>query len=169
MSVHRYPGESLTADYARGGLGLALTGAPLVALSPHWTVALALGGAALLFAVFLARTLQRQLTVIELNERGIAARGPLGTAIAWPELADLRLTYFSTRRDRDKGWMHLTLKGGGRTLKVESAIAGFDTIAERAAEAARANRLKLRDPTVDNLVALGVLDPAPDRSAPGAG
>src|SRR3546814_11929791 len=51
---------------------------------------------------------------VEVGDRGIVARGPLGGAIAWPDLEDLRLRYYSTRRDRTQGWMHMTLKGGGR-------------------------------------------------------
>ncbi|HET8727089.1 MAG TPA: hypothetical protein VFO41_06220 [Alphaproteobacteria bacterium] len=167
MSTHRYPLETLRADYARGALGLVLTGAPLVALSPHWSVALALAAAALLFVVFLGRTAQRHLTVVEMGNRGIVASGPLGGAIAWPDLRDLRLHYFSTRRDRTKGWMHLTLKGGGRTLKLESTITGFDDIAERASDAARANGLALRETTVNNLIALGIEPPESERRAAG--
>src|SRR3546814_3256632 len=64
-----------------------------------------------------------------------------------------------TRRDRTQGWMHMTLKGGGRTLTLESTISGFDDIAEQASEAARGNGLKLRDATQENLVALGIVDP----------
>src|SRR3546814_13308044 len=46
-----------------------------------------------------------------------------------------------TRRDRTQGWMHMTLKGGGRTLTLESTISGFDDIAEQASEAARGNEI----------------------------
>lgn len=162
MSVHRYPREALTADYLRGGAGFALTGAPLVALSPHWAVAVPLAAAAVLFLAFLARTALRHLTTVELDDAGIAAHGPLGGAIAWPELRDLRLRYYSTRRDRQKGWMHLTLKGGGRALRLESTITGFDAIVERASEAAGANRLRVAEATAENLIALGI---EPPRSA----
>src|SRR3546814_15024359 len=96
---------------------------------------------------------------VEVGDRGIVARGPLGGAIAWPDLEDLRLRYYSTRRDRTQGWMHMTLKSGGRTLTLESTISGFDDIAEPASEAARGNGLKLHDATLENLVALGGCDP----------
>ena len=117
---------------------------------------------AALFAVYTVRTLLRQLTVFHSGEQGIAAHGPLASAIAWRDLADLRLRYFSTRRDRKDGWMQLTLRGGGRTMRLESPLIGFADIADRAADAARANGLNLNDATTNNLVALGIENPEPE-------
>ena len=156
MSLHRYPADALAGDYLRGGSGLAMTGLPLLALNLHWSVAGLFGGLALLFAVFLARTAERHATVIETSAAGIAARGPRGQAIAWGELADLRLRYFSTRRDRQGGWMHLVLQGGGRTLALESTLSGFDAVVEAAAAAARQNGVAVSPATRDNLLALGI-------------
>lgn len=153
MSRHRYPADTIWADYARGGAGLALTLGPLLVLTPHWLVSAGLAAAALLFAVFLSRTALRQLTVVELDERGVAARG---SGVEWAALQGLRLTYYSTRRDRRNGWMQMTLKGPGRALRLESTLTGFDEIAEHAAAAAAAKGLRLDDATVDNLLALGI-------------
>jgi|HigsolmetaAR203D_1030402.scaffolds.fasta_scaffold00246_41 hypothetical protein len=161
MSTYRYPGESLAMDYARGIAGLVLTGAPLAALDPHWAVSLLLAGACATFGVFVLRTAQRHLTVFEVGDQGIVARGPLGGAIAWPELSDLTLRYYSTRRDRGRGWMQMTLRGSGRKLTLESSLSGFDDIAERAAAAARRNGLTLRETTLSNLVALGIAETPP--------
>jgi hypothetical protein len=155
MSRHRYPAASLAADYARGVIGLALTAGPLLAVPVHWAIGWFLGAAALLFAVFLGRTVLRHVTVIETDERGIAVHGPWATAIPWPSLDDLRLRYYSTRRDREAGWMQLSLRGRGRRLSLDSAIEDFDEIARQAAEEARRNGVDLGEATRNNLMALG--------------
>ncbi|HEV7371864.1 hypothetical protein [Arenibaculum sp.] len=151
----RYPKGPLLADYARSGGGLVLTAGPLLAVDVAVWAGVALGTAALLFALFGLRTAQRHATVVELDEDGVRARGPLGGRVSWSELRSVRLTYYSTRRDRREGWMHMTLRGGG-TVKLESSLDGFDLIAERAAAAARARRLPLGEATVQNFAALGI-------------
>lgn len=170
MSRLRYPRPALAGDYLRGGAGLLLTGLPLLALPLSPWVAPAFAAAALVFALFTARTVQRQLTIVELGEEGIAAHGPLGAAIRWQDLARLKLRYFSTRRDRERGWMQLTLQGTGqgigRRLTLESTLDGFDAVVERAAAAACANRLALDPATLDNLAALGI-EPAAEAATPG--
>ena len=129
--AHRYPQKQIAQDYLRGGVGLALTALPILVLTLHpmffWPL---LAGAAL-FAVYTIRTVLRQMTVFHSGEQGIAAQGPLAAAIAWHDLNDLRLRYFSTRRDRKDGWMQLTLRGGGRTMRLESPLTGFADIADR--------------------------------------
>jgi len=163
MSEHRYPTATLAGDYLRGGAGLAMTALPLALLDMHWVLTAAFGAAAALFAVFLGRTVLRHLTVVEAGEQGIAAHGPFGAAIAWPQLADLRLRYYSTRRDREHGWMQLTLRGRRRALRLESTLDGFDEVVEQACAAARTNGLTFNNATVENLLALGV---DPGRGAP---
>ena len=155
MSIHRYPAEAQRSDLIRVGIGLLLTVGPLAVLPMHWVVSILFGAAALLFAVFTARIIQRTLTRYESGEQGIAAHGPLGATIAWDELSALKLHFFSTRRDRGNGWMLLVLKGGNRSLKLESTLTGFDDIVDRAAEVAKAKRLPLTDTTTNNLLAMG--------------
>ncbi|MEQ9812024.1 MAG: hypothetical protein RLO50_04535 [Azospirillaceae bacterium] len=156
MTAYRYDTGMLRADYLRAGAGLVLTAGPLLFVPAHPVVFWLLLAAALLFAVFLARTVLRQMSSIELDDTGIVEHGPLGAAIRWPDLQALDLKYFSTRRDRRNGWMQLRLKGGGRSIAIESSMHGFDQIADRAAEAAFAQRLAISDTTVTNLLAIGV-------------
>jgi hypothetical protein len=157
MSRHRYPAASLAADYARGGVGLLLTAGPLLAVPVHPVIGWFLGGAALLFGAFVARTGLRHATVIETDEQGIAAHGPIRKAIAWPALRDVRLRYYSTRRDREQGWMQLTLRGRRGRLSLDSTIEDFDGIAQQAAERAQRNGVELGEATVNNLMALGAV------------
>jgi hypothetical protein len=103
VTRYRYPAGPLLGDYARAIAGLVLTGIPpfLLPLSP-W-VGLPLAVAAGVFVLFAARTAQRHVTVIEMDQNGIHARGPLGGSIPWEHLAQVRLNYYSTRRDRGLG------------------------------------------------------------------
>src|SRR5262249_10179678 len=114
MSLHRYSIGELGGDYARGAIGLALTGLPLILLPMHWIVALGFAAAALVFLAFLARTWLRQRSVVEADEQGIVAHGPLGVRMGWTELSGFRLRYFSVRRDRQRGWMQLELRADSR-------------------------------------------------------
>ena len=156
MTQHLYPPSALVGDYVRGGTGFALMVLPLALLELNVVVAVVFACLALMFALHLLRTVQRQVTVVEAGADGIVARGPLGTAIRWDRLAGMRLKYFSTRRDRQQGWMTLTLRGEGRKLSLESSLTGFDAIAERSAAVARTNGVELDETTLNNLSALGI-------------
>lgn len=160
MSLHTYPRPALVGDYVRAGAGLALTALPLAFVPMHWVLAVLFAGAALLFSLFLTMTVQKHLTVVETDEEGIVSRGPAETSIPWSELSRLKLTYYSTRRDRQDGWMTLVLKGRGRKISLESSLSAFDTVAERAHRAAEARGLALSSATHENLMALGVRRPS---------
>lgn len=160
MSAHTYPRQALVGDYVRAGSGLALTALPLALLPMHWVLTALFAAAAMLFAAFLALTVQKQLTVVEADEDGIAANGPAGKAIAWSDLSRMSLKYYSTRRDRQDGWMTLSLRGRGRKLSFDSSLSAFDTVVERAHRAAEARGLTLSPATVENLMVLGVMRPA---------
>lgn len=151
----RYPAAALAGDYARAAAGLAMSGLPLLLLDLSAWVALPLAAAAVLFAVFAARTALRQVTRIVLDEDGVRAEGPFGGAVRWTDLRGLRLRYYATRRDRADGWLVMTLTGGGR-VRVDSTLDGFDALAERAADAAGRNGIALDRATEDNLLALGI-------------
>jgi hypothetical protein len=155
MSAYRYPPRALAADYARSGAGALASLAALAVIEPALPVVTVLTMLALLFLVYFARTVCRQLTRIEVDETGIRARGPLGAAIRWAELRSLRLDYYSTRRDREEGWMQLRLRGARRTIRVDSGLAGFAELARAAAARARHIGLDLDEATRLNL---GVLE-----------
>lgn len=163
-SVERlsYRRADIFGDYARGGGGAVLSGAPLLAFDPHWIIALVLAGAFGLFGLFLGKTWQRHRTRVLLDETGVAAVGPLGRRIDWDRLDGLVLKFYSTKRDRSQGWMILTLRGDGRKLALESSLDGFEGVVERAADAARRNGVQLSDATVGNLAALGIVDEGRD-------
>ena len=69
----------------------------------------------------------------------------------------LKLSYFSTKRDRSDGWMQLAVRSaGGRAVKVDSSLEGFYDIVERAARAAETTGLQLSLATRANLRSMGI-------------
>ena len=153
----RYPRQTLWADYIRAGMGVVLCGLPLLLIDVNLWVALILGAGFVLFALFFARTALRQHTRYVLGPDTLCADGPAGTLVEWNRLDRMKLSYFSTKRDRSDGWMQLTVgSAGGRTVKVDSALDGFYDIVERAARAAEAGRLELSQATRVNLHSMGI-------------
>jgi len=165
MSVHRYPTSALLADYGRAGVGLALTGGPVLLLTPAPSFAWSLGALALVFAVFAGRTMLRQLTRIELAPEGVRSIGPWPRRIEWDRLEAVSLRYFSTKRDRRDGWMQLDLKAAGGRLRLDSTLDDFHLIARRAVEAAGNRGLSLAETTRGNLQGLGIRLPDAASSA----
>ena len=160
----QYPLSCLCADYAGSAIGLACSLGPLAYLQPAAAMAWLLAAAAALFLVYFGRTVCRQLTHIELDEAGIRARGPLGAAIRWEHLRSLRLDYYSTRRDRERGWMHLRLRDAQRTIRIDSEVDGFADIARAAAEEARRRGADVDPATRANLRMLGIVHDPADRA-----
>lgn len=156
MSAHRYSASGLAADYCRAGIGFLATAGPLALLGPTGWLVHVLASLAVLFGVFAVRTLIRQLTAYEATEAGLRVSGPIGFDLAWSDVSDVRLEYYSTRRDRGRGWMQLRVRGAGRTIRLDSTLEGFPDIVGRAAEEAAYRDIVLGDATLDNMRALGI-------------
>ena len=155
-SSHTYSASAMAGDYLRSAAGLVPSGALLVFGSVGTAAAVVLGGFAVLFGVFGARTLLRHATRIEMTAQGVRAIGPRPQTILWSDLDRLRLAYYSTRRDRKSGWMQLELGAGRSRLRLDSRIDGFEIVVRRGALAAMARDLPLNDATAANLEALGI-------------
>jgi hypothetical protein len=155
MSSHRYPKKVLTGDYIRGGIGFVACGSLLVAVQDFGILHYFLMAGAALFGGFAFRTWRRHQTTYELSEEGIWANGPLGSALRWSEIADIRLKYFSTRRDRKEGWFQLTIKGGPGKISLDSDLEGFDAFLQACVPVIRDNQLELSEPTTKNFAAAG--------------
>lgn len=156
----RYPPQTLWADYARAATGVVLCGLPLALLDVNQWLAGILGAGLVLFALFFVRTALRHRTRYVLGPDTLCAEGPTGTIVEWSRLDRLKLSYFSTKRDRTGGWMQLSLgSAGSGTVKVNSSLDGFYDIVERAAAAALANRVELTAATRANLKSMGISVP----------
>ena len=144
----RYPRQTLWADYMRAAAGALLCGVPLLLLDVNRWLAAVLVAGFLLFALFLGRTALRHHTRYVL--------GP-DTLVEWARLDRMKLSYFSTKRDRSDGWMQLGIGStGGRMVKVDSSLDGFHDIVERAARAAETCGVRLSDATRANLRSMGI-------------
>ena len=153
----RYPSQTLWADYVRAGAGALLCAAPLVALDVNRWLALLLAAGLLLFAAFFVRTALRQRTRYVLSAETLCARGPAGAVVEWNRLDRLKLSYYSTKRDRSSGWMQLSVGSRGNgTVRVDSSLDGFYDIVEKAAGAAVAAGLQLSPATRANLQSMGI-------------
>lgn len=154
----RYPRPTIMADYVRAGIGVLLCGAPLLLLEVNYWLAALLGAGFALFALFLVRTGLRHRTRYMLGPDTLCADGPAGTLVEWSRLDRLKLSYFSTKRDRSDGWMQLAIGStNGRLIKVDSSLDGFHDIVERAARAAEGTGVTLSDATRANLRAMGIV------------
>ncbi|HVO16330.1 MAG TPA: hypothetical protein VMV26_14020 [Alphaproteobacteria bacterium] len=173
MTVYRYPRRVIVADYLRAGFGLACTAVPLAAAAGQPIATVLFGGLTGLFAVFGARTAIRQATRIAVTEVGlerlaISTFGLGRVTVPWERIADVKVRYFSTRRDRERGWMQLAVRSGHGRITVDSTLEGFAEIAGHAARAAVANGVVLGGATLDNLAALGLsVDTAHGRAGAG--
>ena len=153
----RYPRETLWADYLRAAAGVLLCGAPLLLLEVNPWLGGILAAGLILFALFLVRTALRHQTRYVLGPDTLCADGPAGTLVEWSRIDRLKLSYFSTKRDRTGGWMQLSVgSAGGRLVKVDSSLDGFHDIVERAARAAEAGSIGLSEATRANLRAMGI-------------
>jgi len=157
-SLHSYPRHALARDYAGATAGLGISASLLLLAHVAAPIAWVLVGSTALFLVYFARTVCRHLTRIELDETGIRAAGPAlvtsGASIRWDGLRALRLDYYSTRADRERGWMQLKLADGQHTIRIDSDLEGFAQVVERAAREAARLELALEPSTVSNLQAL---------------
>ena len=171
-SRHRYPARAVLLDYLYSGLGLLFTLGPLGLAASSGPAAWVLGGLGALFAVYGARTVLRHRTSLRVSEEEIVVDGLLRRHLLWSRLTRCTLGYYATRRNRDRGWMQLTLKAGGRGLRIDSQIEGFDRIVRRAVHAALGRGIALDNTTQENLRALGITagdadlaaDPAADQT-----
>ena len=164
VSIHRYPVQSVAADYLRAAAGMALTLGPLVFFNLVPPMVYILGVLGTLFLVFGVRSLLRHLAHVEVSAEGVTMGGPAGSAVLWQNLDAMSLEYYTTRRDKQDGWMQLKIKQQSRTVTLESSLPGFAGIVARAVDAARSNNVALDPRTVANLPALGISPPDDEAS-----
>ncbi len=156
MKTLRYPFRALAADYLRGGGGCALMLALWLMLPGRPHIHVIFGGLTLLFALFTIRTVWRQLAEYELRPEGIEQVKPQRRVLLWDRLDSLRLRYYAVRRNREGGWMTLTMRAGDVRCAVDSSLDGFEPLVAAAANAAARRRLAIDAATRANLEALAL-------------
>mgnify|MGYP001494126488 FL=1 len=170
MNSYQYPLKELVPDYLRAGFGFFVpVGLMLFAdLAP--LVFYVLAGLALLFGIYGLRTALRQATVLSVDGNGLRQEGPLGAVfdryLCWADLRDLRLRYFSTRRDHKQGWMQLILRAADDSashgpIRLDSDLHGFDDIVRMAYDVSERRGLPVDPTSASNLAAMGLGDGEP--------
>jgi hypothetical protein len=156
MTRHAYPPSAVYGDYLRAAVGFFPTIAVLAIVPVGIVGGIMVGGFAALFAVFGIRTALRHCTSIEVTEAALQSSGLLQTSIWWNKLDQMKLSYYSTRRDGRGGWMQLKLRAGWSTLLIDSRVEGFSDLVIASAKAAELRCLSLDPATSVNLQALGI-------------
>ena len=153
---HVYPTSAMVGDYLRSAAVVVPVGVLFAAVPVGAVSATVLGGFAAIFAIFGLRTVLRHGTSLEMTDTELRAQGAWRRIIPWDELDRMKLTYYSTSRDRRGGWMQLELGANGARVKLDSRIDGFNQLVWRAAEVAAARGIALNEATMANLDALGL-------------
>ncbi|MEX1036987.1 MAG: hypothetical protein WDZ54_13630 [Sneathiella sp.] len=158
-TIFTYPFKSLLGSYLRSFFGIVLTLVPLLLLNPISVIVYLLAFLLCVFVIYGLRTIFRHFTRFEVSGKDIVMSGPVSRRIEWEELEGFTLNYYSTRRDREAGWMNLKLKGGGIRLSIDSTISGFEDLVRQAFQAATRNGVAPDANTGMNLRALGITRP----------
>lgn len=122
-----YPLGKLVPDYLRAGVGFGLTMVPMPhAIGGHPVVLLIVLGLAGLFGSFGFTTFLRQKSTVCTSEDGLWIEGLWSKSIRWDEVREIDLRYFSTRKDKQKGWLQLKIIGPAGKIRVDSNLNDFD-------------------------------------------
>lgn len=164
MSTHRYARRALNADLLRAVAGTGFCIVPLVFVDLGLWGALVFAIPAAMFAIFGLRTWANRQTVVRVDATGIALEGWTQRQVAWRDLQALKLSYFSTRRDREAGWMHLSLRDRTTKIALNSSLEGFEDVCRVAFNAAQNEDIELTDASARNFAALGMGAALPERN-----
>lgn len=159
VSVHRWKPSALTGDLVRGLVAMAVTLFFLL-LVPVFTVAFyVLSVLAVLFGFYLAGTVSRWRSVVEIDDEGLRVSGGFfgPRKIKWAELAKFELRHFPLSRDRTQGWMELKLASPDGKVTIDDRLDRFHDVLARAWGAARQAELGVSGATESNLIAAGII------------
>lgn len=159
VSIHRWPQTALMGDLVRGVVATGVA-AFFLMLVPVLSLAfIGLLVLTVLFGLYLAGTVSRWTSVVEVDDEGIRLSGGLfgRRSVVWAELRRFELRHFPLSRDRTQGWMDLKLKGATSAMSIDDKLDRFDEVLARAWAAARKAELGISDATHANLVAAGLV------------
>tara|TARA_B100001142_G_C14081936_1_gene557751 strand:+ start:278 stop:799 length:522 start_codon:yes stop_codon:yes gene_type:complete len=159
ITYFKYPLQSILIEYGASIIGIIITLLPLFLTTPLVIVSAVLCFLGALFFAYGIRAIFRHYTLVEISDTSIQVKGFRNTNIKWESLEQLKLSYFSTRRNQEAGWMQLRLKANNVTIRFDSSLEGFETILLKAAYNAQKYSAYLNTNTIQNLNALGLLEP----------
>ncbi len=150
MTLLEYPKGTFRGDCLRGVAGLAMILVLLSLAVPSIVASSLLLALAVVFMIYIFTAWRRSQYRYAVNDEALT-RHPDGRQIQWSELSDLRLAYYTTRRDYRQGWLELKLLAGDKIIAVDSRLDGFNPLLQRAICAAQCNHLQLSPSTCMNL------------------
>ena len=161
MKGYRYPVSALRGNYLRAGTGMVFSGLFLYGASSVPVVFVIVASIFLLFAGYGIKTWSQHMTVIHLDQDGLRIFGLRRRQISWDDLTGTKLRFFTVKRDRDAGWMELTLLTAANKFKIESDLKGFNDIAAAVAQAIEAKGIVIDETSVENFNSLGITTNSP--------
>ena len=161
MSGFRYPVASLRGDYIQAAVGTTITGALMISAFSVPVMFFFIGPLFVLFFGFGLKTWSKHLTMIEIEPSGLQIFGFRRRHVDWNSVTGAKLRFFTIKRDRDAGWMELTLLTDSRKIKIESTIDGFNEIAEAVARIVESKDIKIDETSVENFNAIGIQTKSP--------
>ena len=158
LTFHKYRISFLLTNYIKASIGIFVSVFPIFILEAAGIIKYFF---VLIFAIFillLIKTIFNQLVTvfisndsIEIIEFFIKKR-----KIKWDKVNNFELQYYSTRQDKEKGWMQLKVSDKKNTITIHSAISNFEVIAKKTAYVASKNDITLTNRTVINYKAIGI-------------
>ena len=150
-----YSFSSVGGDFVRAVIGLVLCSLPVL-LGLELILALwFLVPLTAVFITFLVRIIIRYMTTVTVTDEWIRVHSFFDITLHWADVTDFKLSYFTLRRDGEKGWMQMRLRNAKNSVRIESSLVGFEEIASRAFAAAEANQISLNSATTSNLEVFG--------------
>ncbi len=151
----RYGARAGLGNVVRGAMAALLCAVLLFATEPHQFVEWLLAAFAMIFTVFAVRALIKLKAQFELDAEAFCKVGDAANGVRWAELSEVRLDFYTTRRDRDSGWMTLQIRDEkGRAVKVDSDLEGFEEVVRFAEQAANDTGIELSMATRVNMDAV---------------
>ncbi len=150
---HRYSPRAAYVAGLRALAGIAGSAA-LWGVAGGLTIGLISLAAIAVFLAYGVIAVRRSKDVLVLSDTSIVVNGWRRRIIEFDQMTVVRLAYYSTRRDGEKGWMELTVKAGGQRLMIESEIDDFNRIATAIYDAAINNTITLSPVSQRNFAVL---------------
>ena len=97
-----YSRSTILTEYGRAVAGMCFTGVPLLLFGPSSVIVFILGCFFFLFLLYAIRTYRRSRLTVFLGEKAVQVVGPERKKLYWEDLEELKLSYFSSRRDGEK-------------------------------------------------------------------
>ena len=115
-----------------------------------------------IFTLFLIKTIFNQMVSIYISKDNIVVIEFFlrKRKIKWDNIKSFELKYYSTRQDKEKGWMLLKISDKKNTIFIHSAISNFEAIARKTASVACKNDITLTNRTLINYKAIGITIPS---------